>query len=339
MSVSARKVAKRVLAACVLIGLVAGAILGLAYRQEIQDTFAAIGYEPSARESRLMTDLDLTPAGERIFLASHPTVDGSQRFSEQCAEVDHSEQGHVLGCFSDRQIHLFDVTDKRVSGVVEVTAAHELLHAAYSRLPEGDRLALAEKLRREYQTRSARDPELKERMSVYEHLSDAAFANELHSVFGTEVRVLPAWLEQHYAEWFKDRSRIVDCFEKYHAVFTDLQSEASKLRKDMESLRANIEERKAQYDSDVKAYNDATADLNARNQRREFAKSPQRFNQIRNGLQADRAGLEERMSALKVDIDKYNSMRGRLVALSELSAELEDQLDSTLAPLSTRPSS
>ncbi|MBK0421298.1 hypothetical protein JD292_04300 [Leucobacter sp. CSA2] len=339
MSVSARKVAKRVFAACVMIGLVAGVVLGLTYRQEIQDSFASIGYNPSARESQLMTDLDLTPTGQRIFKASHPTVDGSQHFSEQCAEVDHSEQGHVLGCFSDRRIHLFDVKDERVSGVVEVTAAHELLHAAYTRLGEGDRLALAEKLRREYQKRAARDPELKERMSVYEHLSDAAFANELHSVFGTEVRALPEWLEKHYAEWFEDRGKIVACFEKYHSVFTDLQSEAASLRKDMESLRNDIENRKAQYDADVKSYNDATADLNARNQRKEFAKNPQKFNQIRNGLAEDRADLEDRMAALKVDIDRYNSMRERLVALSELSAELEDQLDSTLAPISTRPDS
>ena len=330
--------AKRALAAVLVLGLGAGVVIGVMNRQAIQDTVAAIGYEPTEREQRLLDDLDLTRQGERIFRASHPTVDGSQYFTQQCAEVDHSEQGHVLGCYSDRRIHLFDVTDERVSGVVEVTAAHELLHAAWSRLGEGDKLALAEQLRREFDRRAAEDPSLAERMSVYEHLSDTAFANELHSVFGTEVRDLPDWLEEHYAAWLEDRGALLDRFDAYHAVFTDLQSEATALSAEMESLRADIEQRKADYDADVEAFNADTNDLNARNKRKEFARDPEAFNLIRDELQVRQTGLQMRLDRLQADIDRYNEMRGRLVELSELSAELDQQLDSDLAPISSEPS-
>ena len=323
------------MAVVLLLGTVT--VVGLMNRQVIQDSFAAIGYEPTARESRLLEDLDLTRQGERIFLASHPTVDGSQYFTQQCAEVDHSEQGHVLGCYSNHRIHLFDVTDERVSGVVEVTAAHELLHAAYARLGEGDKLTLADRLRREYEARVVSDPALKERMSVYEHLSDAAFANELHSVFGTEVRELPDWLEHHYATWFADRGALLDRFDAYHSVFADLQDEARALSADMETLRADIEARKVVYDADVTAYNEDTNDLNARNKRKEFARDPDAFNAIRDELQARRTELESRLQLLQADIDRYNEMRSRLVELSELSAELDQQLNSDLAPISSDP--
>lgn len=335
MSGTARKVAKRVLAVVVVLGLGVGVVVGLANRQAIQDSFAAIGYEPSVREAQLLDDLDLTREGERIFRASHPTVDGSQYFTQQCAEVDHSEQGHVLGCYSNHRIHLFDVTDERVSGVVEVTAVHELLHAAYARLGEGDKLALAEKLRREYERLAPSDPALVERMSVYEHLSEAAFANELHSVFGTEVRELPDWLEDHYGQWLEDRDALLDRFDAYHSVFAGLQAEASTLSGEMETLRADVEQRKVEYDADVTAFNAETNDLNARNKRKEFARDPDEFNRIRDGLELRREELASRRDALQSDIDRYNEMRSRLVELSELSAELDQQLNSELAPISS----
>ena len=338
MAVTARRVGKRVLTAIILLALAAGAVYCVMNRQAIQDTFAAIGYEPSAREAKVMADLQLTPEGERVFRASHPTVDGSLHFKEQCAEVDHSEQGHVLGCYTERRIHLYDVTDERVSGVVEVTAAHELLHAGYSRLGEGDRTELGEKLRKEYERLSAADPALKERMSVYTHLSEASFANELHSVLGTEVRILPEWLEEHYARWFTNRAALVDRFDAYHTVFTDLQNEAAALSDQMTSLREDIEARKVAYDADVQTYNDDTTAFNARNQRREFAKDPDEFARIRSELEARRDELQVRLDTLQGDIDHYNELRRRLVELSELSTELDEQLNSDLAPVTTRPS-
>ena len=93
----------------------------------------------------------------------------------------------MLGCFADRRIRLFEVTDERLTGVVETTAAHELLHASWVRLSRDERASLSETLIAEYEERAKVDEDFKQRMSVYESLSRSAFANELHSVFGTEV--------------------------------------------------------------------------------------------------------------------------------------------------------
>lgn len=337
MGTRPRSRAKRIVGVLLLFAAVALLVFSVTHRQEIRDHFSAWGFEPSPRVEQVLSELELTDAGERIFLATRPTVDGSGHFNEQCAGVDHSEQGHVLGCYKADRIHLFDVADERIQGIVEVTAAHELLHAAYGRLGEGDRNALGEKLRKEFEYLAADDPELRERMSVYEHLSDAGFANELHSVLGTEVRGLPDWLEEHYAQWFRDRRALVERFDAYHAVFVELQQQADALQSEMSALRDDVERRKAEYDRAVADFNDAAADFSERNKRSEFAGKPDEFDRIRNGLEARRAELEQTLDSLQADIDRYNGLRDQLATLSEISSELDQQLNSDLAPVTTRP--
>ncbi|WP_336659399.1 hypothetical protein [Leucobacter sp. USHLN153] len=317
--------------------VVALAVTAMMHRQELKDRFATIGYEASPRIAELATDLDLTSAGHRIFLATHPTVDGSQHFNDQCADVDHSEEGHVLGCYTKDRIHLFDVRDERVSGIVEVTAAHELLHAAFARLGEGDRALLSARLRDVYDELAPNNPQLAERMEVYEHLSDAAFANELHSVLGTEVQELPDWLEQHYAQWFDDRGALVDAFDRYHTVFDDLQDQAEALEAEMTSLRKDVERRKAEYDEDVAQFNADASAFTKRLDAAEFADDPDGLAATSADLEARRDALEASLTDLHEDIDHYNELRDHLQSLSEVSAELDEQLDSELAPITTRP--
>lgn len=328
---------KRILGFLLFLALLGLLVFGVTHRQEIRDHFSALGFEANPRVQQVVDDLRLTEAGERIFLATHPTIDGSTHFNEQCAGVEHSEQGHVLGCYTGDRIHLFDVTDERIRGIVEVTAAHELLHATYGRLGDGDRNALGEKLRQEFEHLAADDPELRERMSVYEHLSDSAFANELHSVLGTEVSDLPRWLEVHYAQWFKDRGALVASFEEYHTVFVELQSQADALKNEMSTLRDDVERRKVDYDFAVEAFNDDVADFGARNKRSEFAEAPEEFERIRGELESRRLELEQTLEGLQADIDRYNALRDQLEELSEISSELDQQLNSDLAPVTTRP--
>lgn len=332
-----RRGAKRALRVFILVAVVIAIVVGLVNRQDIQDHFRASSFDPSLRTVEVMSALKLTATGERVFLASQPTVSDSQRFNKQCAEVDHSESGHVLGCFARDQIHLFDVTDKRVSGIVEVTAAHELLHAAFSRLGDGERAALAERLKREYSTMSSKNHALVERMSVYEQLSDMAFANELNSVLGTEVAELPDWLEDHYAKWFLDRSALVDTFDSFHAVFVELQDKADTLASEMSSLRADVEQRSLDYDNAVNQFNRDAADFQSRNERFEFSSNPEEFDRIHSELSLRSSALETTRAELQADIDRYNSLRKQLLDLGQVSTDLAGKLNSDLAPVTTRP--
>lgn len=329
---------RRITATIVVCALVVATVIAVLNRQLIQDEFAAASFKPTDSIIELKRSLDLTDAGRRVFLASRPTLDGTQYFNTQCAQVQHGATGHVLGCFVEDRIHLYNVTDPRVSGIVEVTAAHELLHATFARMRPGDRAALSEKLRKLYEERSREDPDLAQRMEMYSTLPPSAFAAELHSIFGSEQADLPDWLEEHYAQWFADRSAITESYRAYRSVFQGLQNEASSLRGRMSTLRSDIEARKVTYDADVAAHDADLAEFNQRSKNREFATNAAAREEISASLKARRAALEQSLNSLQDDINRYNEMRTELEQLAKLSTELEGHLDSALAPITTRPS-
>lgn len=337
MSGGARRILSRVIGSVLLVSLLVAGALAFMHRQDISDFLQARQYDPPADIVELTETLDLTGTGERVFFASHPTLEASQEFNDQCSQVDHSEQGHVLGCFSGERIHLFAVDEERLNGIVEVTAAHELLHAAYSRLGTSEREALAAQLRSAYEEIVEDDEALEERMEVYKHLSQTAFANELHSVLGTEVRELPDQLEQHYERWFNDRAGIVELFDSYHSVFTELQERAEALQEELSVLREDIQQRSSEYDSAVEEFNTDSAEFQNRNEAYEFSDDEAGFYRIYNELEERRTGLEQTLADLQADIDRYNELREELSELSEISNELEQQMDSELAPPATRP--
>ncbi|MEB4616204.1 hypothetical protein [Leucobacter sp. M11] len=316
----------------VLALLAVGVFYVVTKRQELQDRFEAANYEPSARVLQVIDRLALSDSGELIFLASKPTVESSQRFNQQCKDVSHSDDGHVLGCYADGRIHLFEVADERLSGVVEVTAAHELLHASFARLSEAEVSTLMPQLETAYADLSTEDPALKERMDLYAHLGRSAFANELHSVLGTEVASLPAELEQHYKTWFSDRSGVVNLFNRYHGVFVELQEQTEALETEMKQLAESIQQRSDAYTAELEAYDQDLASFKTRNANYEFSNAPWEFDQIRTELGLRRDWLEGERSALNADIDRYNGLREQLAALSETSAELDRTIDSNLAP-------
>lgn len=337
MGASAKRVTTRVLTTIILLAIVVAGVTAFMHRQQINDHFAAQRFEASVEIVDLTDRLQLTEAGHRIFWASEPTLDASQHFNEQCAQVDHSEEGHVLGCYSQGVIHLFAVTDERLNGIVEVTAAHELLHAAFARMGSDERSTFAKKLNKLYKELAKEDPVLEERMSVYSQLSPIAFANELHSVLGTEQRELPDWLEQHYAAWFEDRGLIVDFFDDYHAVFDQLKQRSEELQQEMAALREDVETRSAAYDQAVEAFNLEWAEFVRRNEAFEFSDDPDEFYRLRDGFYTRRDALGAEMRSLNADIDRYEQMRAELLELSELNHELEQQLDSELAPPAPAP--
>lgn len=327
----------QVFAIALTVALAAAGVVAYTYRGDIQDHFLATSFDPSPRILEVQSEITLTPRADRVFLASQPTIGGREEFSRWCARVDHTEEGHVLGCYADRRIRLFEVTDTRLLGVVETTAAHELLHATFARLSQDKRAELSKSLIAYYDELSQTDEEFRLRMSVYEDLSRSAFANELHSVFGTEVRELPQELEEHYAQWFTDRSVIVDWYDGYHGVFTELKAEADQLNAELESLREDIEQRSAVYDASVQQFNTDAADFKARNERYEFSGNKLLFDSLRSELLDRQANLEEVRQGLQADTDHFNDLRAKLIELNDVSVELNDVLDSTIPPPTTTP--
>lgn len=328
----AQRHVRRAVTVILLVALVGAAALVYFNRQQISDHFAASSFEPSSEILQLTDRLSLTDDGHRVFFATHPTLESSQGFNEQCAGVDHSEDGHILGCYASGGIHLFGVTDPRLTGVVEVTAAHELLHATFERLSDGDRQRLSSRLMNLYRELAEEDPELAERMSVYDGLSERSFANELHSVLGTETRELPGWLEDHYAQWLQDRTSIVDYFEAYRDVFNAIQDRADELQEAMERIREDVSTRSDAYDAAVARFNTDVEEFNRRNAAYEFAGDEAQFWVQRAALEARAQALNEENAAIQEQVDRYNDLRAELEELSATNQELNQHLDSNLAP-------
>ncbi len=206
-------------------------------RNYIFDTWRLHNYTPSSTVVKLADATTMTDPARRLFYVYRPTLDDKAAFGQHCGN---EEQTIVLGCYIlHKGIYLYDVPDKRLDGVQEVTAAHELLHAEYDRLSDNERKKV-DALTTEA-LKSITDTRLLETIENYRQKDPAIVPNELHSILGTEVRTLPAALETHYRKYFTDRGKIVDFADDYKAEFTGREQKVADLDKQLASLKSQID--------------------------------------------------------------------------------------------------
>src|SRR5690606_37805998 len=149
---------------------------------------------PSTRIEQIADELQLSETGRRIFFASRPQIDAANDFQQHCP----IEGDVVLGCYGGQRLYVYEVTDDRLAGTIEATAAHELLHAFYDRLSP-ERAARIDQLVAAYVEALPADDENRR---VVEGYPEAQRADEWHSRIGIGYEQLPAALEEHYAQVF-----------------------------------------------------------------------------------------------------------------------------------------
>ncbi|MCW1907828.1 MAG: hypothetical protein KIH63_000620 [Candidatus Saccharibacteria bacterium] len=214
------------------------AVTGWAWlnRLAIYDWFRLRDYTPPAVIVQLATDTTMKDSARNLFYVQHPSIEGKTTFNEHCPR---GEQTIVLGCYVSKVgIYIYDVTDARLEGIEQVTAAHELLHAAYERLSKANKDKIGASLKATYQTLgNARITETIEQYQV----AGADITNELHSILATEVRNLPPELETYYQRYFTDRSAIVGFSEQYEQAFVALKNQVEAYDQELEALKAQID--------------------------------------------------------------------------------------------------
>ncbi|HXR49437.1 MAG TPA: hypothetical protein VN778_00200, partial [Verrucomicrobiae bacterium] len=128
--------------AALLILLVWLVVLGTAAanRNNIYDWWQLRGYRAPSTVAGLATQDTMTSYARKLFYVNHPAIEDKATFGNKCPN-NGGEQTIVLGCYHSDEagIFLLGVNDPRLAGVEEVTAAHEMLHAAYDRLGTADR--------------------------------------------------------------------------------------------------------------------------------------------------------------------------------------------------------
>jgi len=289
-------------------------------RQAIYDWWRLRDYDPPAEIIRLATDTTMNDGARRLFYVYHPRVEPKEDFNKHCRN---GEFTIVLGCYvHNRGIYLFEVTDERLQGVKEVTAAHELLHAAY------DRLSVKERQQVDQWTEAAfaslDNQRIKDTIAQYRDNDPKSVPHELHSILGTEVADLPVELEQYYARYFTNRAKIVAYSEAYEAAFSSRQAQAKALEAELESLRQQVEALNKELDAESRTLQ---SQYQALEQDRGSA-DPESFNARVNSYNAAVRAYNQKVARTSGLIDRYNGLYEEYQAVVLEQQDLYKLIDS-----------
>lgn len=307
---------------------VAVAAFLLINRQAVIDQVSVWQYHPSPQIQALASRSGMGSTGKFYFYASQPSLDDRQAFAGHCPNPDATTS--VLGCYAGQRIYVFDVTNAQLAGIRSVTAAHEMLHAAYERLTTSERDHVNAMVEAEYDKLKS-DKALATIMAFYAKTEPGQRDNELHSVIGTEVANLNPDLENYYKQYFNDRQKVVNLYNSYQGVFEQLQTKADQLNKQLTSLAASIKQESDAYNSEVAQLN---ADIRSFNQQADSGG----FND-RNQFDQRRAALVSRVSQLNAlrdkingDIATFDSLQNELASIASQNDQLNRSINSSLAP-------
>ncbi len=199
---------------------------------------------------RLATATAMTRSAQRLFYRQDPTIEQRREFLATCSKVP--VKGVMMGCYSRRgsvgKIAIQIVTEPRLQGMMEVTAAHEMLHAAYDKFSQSERNRLTPLL--ESAVKRVKDERLLKVLNQYKSDDRERYLNELHSHLGTEVSNLgEPELEQHYAQYFTDRQQTVAFAVKAGSTLRIIDERAEKLKPEIDRLEIDLKARRAELDS------------------------------------------------------------------------------------------
>ena len=277
--------------------------------QEIRDWWVLRGYVPSARVEKIGTETTMTDYARNLFYVHNPQIEPSNKFNLDCTIA---EASIVLGCYNGTGIFIYEVTDARLAGVQEVTAAHEMLHAGYDRLSDKERERVDILTAREMA--KITDERLRTVIASYRSRDANIVPNELHSILGTEVRNIDPELETYYKKYFTNRSAVVALSEKYEQVFTDSKAKVERYDAELALIKSQVDilEKDLDIRADDLAIDKAELDRLAKTNRvSEYNNKVPSYNQNVNSYNLDL----ERYKGL---IDEYN---GKVVERNSLTVE------------------
>lgn len=297
-------------------------------RQYVLDQIQVWKYEPSSEVAALAERTTMSDRGKFFYYASQPSVETSATFNEDCRRQE--EGSPILGCYRDKRIFIYNVTDERLDGIKEVTAAHETLHAIYERFSEEEREKVNTLLEAEYKKQG--EKVLKDRMKYYERTQPGQRLNELHSIIGTEFLQLSDELEAHYKKYFTDRPAIARFFHGYNTKFNEVKNNITSIQAELTSLVETIEQQTAAYNRDLQTLNTSITDFNGRAETGDFT-SQAEFAAERAKLVDQSQAVKQQREALEEMITNYNQKLKTYNSFVDESKELKQSIDSTLAPV------
>ncbi len=254
-----RRVGNVLLVVLSIAAIVAAAVLWL-FGGYVLAAYNYTQAQPSAKQIGDQAHLNLL--GQRYYYQSDPEVVDKPTIQLVVAAV--AAEG-LLGCFTGR-IYLLDVESPEFRSEMSVTAAHEMLHAAYHDFSESERKRVEGLLQAELDRR--KDPKVNERLNKYqdrESQLDEAFA-----ILGSEApgNTLSPELRAEFDKYFTDREAVVATNARFQQAFDDLESQITALNQQLAQRKDQLdsmlaEDNVAAYNAQVGPYNEIVKEHNA----------------------------------------------------------------------------
>lgn len=177
-------------------------IIAITNAQNIGDWWHLRNYEPGDRIITLADESGMNQTGKKLFYRFNPELVTEEEMTEKCDIVR-------LGCIEGNSIYILEPRQPADRYGAVVTAAHEMLHVAYDRIPESERITLHQLIDKEI--KQAGHIELITKLKTY---PAEDYYNEAHSFLGSEIPDLSPELETHYKSYFTDRQKTIKAYKK-----------------------------------------------------------------------------------------------------------------------------
>ncbi|HSX00131.1 MAG TPA: hypothetical protein VLH38_03790 [Patescibacteria group bacterium] len=304
--------------------LIAVAIFLVWQHDLVSDWFVLRGYVPPPTVEELASADTMNAYATRLFYVNKPQLADKTLFNKHCSATD---QVSVLGCYTGnrRGIYLYNVTDSRLAGIQQVTAAHEVLHQAYDRLSHSERDHINQLL--EAYAKTITDTSLQAKLATYEKIEPHDVVNEMHSIFGTEVANLPPELEQYYARYFTDRKKVIQFHDKYQAAFTEHQQQLKDYDVRIDVMKQKIEADKTEIEAQELVLQTDRDQLDSYTESGRIAE----YNASVPPFNAKVIAYKNLVAETNKLIDQYNDLIGARNTIAIQEQQLEQALDSHAA--------
>ncbi len=295
----------------------------LANFQAISDYLRLRNYDPPNRIEELADKTTMRDDTRRVFYVNHPKLSDKAEFNQECRTT---EQSIILGCYvAGRGIFLLDVQEPKLNGVIEVTAAHEVLHAHYERLSSSEREKV-DRMTADFFENNVTNQRIIDTVENYRKKDPNIVPNELHSILATEVKNLSPKLEEYYKQYFDDRIKIVGFSEQYEQAFLELERQAESIEARLNALKTQIDANRSQIDALSAELNQEKARLDSllrNDQVEEYNNSVDDFNRRV-------SSYNSLINQTRQLINQYNDLVAQQHSLVLQQQELNQAIDSSI---------
>jgi hypothetical protein len=206
-----------------------------------------------------------------------------------------------------------------------------MLHQAYERLSTKERDHI-DQLLENYYHNGLTDEAVKTKLDSYKSQPGTVLVNEMHSIFGTEVRNLPPELEAYYAQYFTNREKVVSDREAYQGEFTRRQDLVQQYDTQLTGLKKEITANKVTLEQEMNALTAKEKEINqdvSSNNQASYAADVQIYNSTVTGYNA-------LLSTTQSRITQYNSIVNQRNDIAVQEQQLQQALDSRLSTPTTK---